>query len=130
MVVAQTDIQDNNNNYNNKADENLQTADGIQLKSKPNNDNSSANHPQVNTPNQQQSINSSTHQNDSGHKINNESKPQQTKSTDVCAAADDNEEKILAELFNRKQLLLQRLSEEMEKYEQLCWEEMVSKNDK
>ncbi|CAH8842944.1 unnamed protein product [Trichobilharzia szidati] len=120
MVVAQTDIQNNNNNNNdnntNRADE---TADGIQLKIKPNSD-----HPQVNTPNQHQSINSSTHQNDSGNKINNESKPQQMKSTDVCAN-DDNEEKILAELFNRKQLLLQRLSEEMEKYEQLCWEEMA-----
>ncbi|CAH8515420.1 unnamed protein product [Heterobilharzia americana] len=36
----------------------------------------------------------------------------------------DSEEKILDELFNRKQLLLRRLSEEIHKYEQLCWDEM------
>nr|CAH8843222.1 unnamed protein product [Trichobilharzia regenti] len=124
MVVAQTDIQDNNNNNidnnTNKTDEKLENVDGIQLKINSENDNSSGN-PQVNTPNQHQSINSSTHQiNDSGNNINTESKPQQNKNS-----TDDNEEKILAELFNRKQLLLQRLSEEMEKYEQLCWEEMA-----
>ncbi|CAH8515404.1 unnamed protein product [Heterobilharzia americana] len=37
----------------------------------------------------------------------------------------DSEEKILDELFNRKQLLLRRLSEEIHKYEQLCWDEMA-----
>ncbi|KAK4469423.1 hypothetical protein MN116_006977 [Schistosoma mekongi] len=37
----------------------------------------------------------------------------------------DNEELQINELYRRKQLLLQHLTEEMHKYEQLCWDEMA-----
>ncbi|VDP39300.1 unnamed protein product [Schistosoma margrebowiei] len=47
---------------------------------------------------------------------------------ELSSLNNNNDELLIDRLYKRRQLLLQHLSVEIQKYEQLCWDEMVREN--